>query len=257
MNLEDITPVVLTFDEEPNIRRCLDRLSWARRVVVVDSYSNDKTGEIAMTYRNVSLVHHAFVDFASQWNFAIALDEIDTLWILALDADFMVEPDVVRDLQYLDTTGYDGFEADFVYAINGKHLRGSLYPPLVVLFRGDRVKITQEGHNQVASVSGHVGEIPSPIIHDDRKPLSRWISNQVEYMEREAEKITSTPYDRLSRADKIRRARFIAPLAAFLYALFWKDAILDGKAGLYYALQRMTAELILTLKLIERDLGSR
>src|SRR5947208_17111059 len=79
----EITPVVLTRDEEVNIGRTLGQLRWAREVIVVDSESTDRTREIAASFPNVRVTVRRFDDFAGQWKHALSM--IDTDWILALD----------------------------------------------------------------------------------------------------------------------------------------------------------------------------
>ena len=76
--LDQITPLVLTFNEEANIGRTLARLTWAPRVVVVDSHSTDRTLEIVRGFPNVEVVQRAFDTFASQWNFG--LKSVRTAW---------------------------------------------------------------------------------------------------------------------------------------------------------------------------------
>src|SRR6266853_1961071 len=83
-----ITPVILTFNEAPNIGRTLERLPWARRIVVVDSFSDDDTGAIVTRYPKAELFRRRFDSHANQWNFAIHETGINTEWILALDADY-------------------------------------------------------------------------------------------------------------------------------------------------------------------------
>ena len=74
--LADITVMVLTFNEEPNIDRCLERLRWASRVLVVDSFSTDRTLEIVRGYPNTTIIQRAFDTFAGQCNFG--LSQIET-----------------------------------------------------------------------------------------------------------------------------------------------------------------------------------
>src|SRR6185295_8313022 len=93
--LAAITPVVLTFDEAPNIGRCLSRLSWASRVVVLDSGSTDGTADIARSHPNVDLHVRAFDDHVSQWNHGVSL--VKTPWVLSLDADYIVPEAFVRE----------------------------------------------------------------------------------------------------------------------------------------------------------------
>src|ERR1043165_9090113 len=103
-------------------------------------------------------------------------------------------------------------------------------------------------------MSGTIGRLAGHIHHDDRKPLSHWIAMQDRYAVLEARKLLSSGWGELDFADRVRRLRVIAPSAMFLYCLM-KGALFDGRAGLFYALQRAFAEVLLSLHLIEHDLG--
>ena len=94
--LADITPVILTYNEAPNIGRSLERLTWARQVVIVDSGSTDDTLAIAGRFPNVRAVQRPFDAHAQQWQFATTETGITSGWILRLDADYMMEP-ALRD----------------------------------------------------------------------------------------------------------------------------------------------------------------
>ena len=82
--IQQVTPLILTFNEAPNIARTLDRLSWAGDVVVVDSFSTDETGAILARFPNVRVFQRAFDTHAQQWNFALGETGIATPWIVAL-----------------------------------------------------------------------------------------------------------------------------------------------------------------------------
>src|SRR5438270_13866515 len=83
----DITPLILTFNEEENIARTIGKLSWAKEVVVIDSGSTDRTIELARaTHPNVRIVERIFDTHAAQWNFGLA--QVRTPWVLSLDADY-------------------------------------------------------------------------------------------------------------------------------------------------------------------------
>ena len=77
--LGDITPVILTYNEAPNIGRALERLRWAKGVVVVDSGSTDETPSIAAGFPNVRTVVRPFDSHARQWRFAV--EETTETWI--------------------------------------------------------------------------------------------------------------------------------------------------------------------------------
>ena len=89
--LEQITPLILTYNEAPNIGRTLENLSWARDVVVVDSFSDDETLEIAASFPNVRVVQRVFDSHRNQWEFGLRETEIQTPWVLALDADYVAK----------------------------------------------------------------------------------------------------------------------------------------------------------------------
>jgi hypothetical protein len=89
------------------------------------------------------------------------------------------------------------------------------------------------------------------IYHDDRKPLSVWLRAQDGYASLEVRKLTSVPRAALSRVDRIRLRKWLAPLVIPLYCLLVKGLVLDGQAGIFYTLQRTYAELLLALRLFE------
>ena len=253
--LDKITPVVLTYNEAPNIARLLERVRWAREVVVVDSLSSDDTVGLARGFPNVRVIVRKFEGHASQWNFAVHETAVSTEWVLAMDSDYILTEEFIDELSRLEpAAGVSGYLASFTYCVLGKPLRGSLYPPVTVLFRKALGRYAQDGHTQRLEVPGAVERLGSPILHDDRKPLARWLASQARYMELEAQKLESTPWGSLRWPDRVRRFCFIAPILVPLYCLFWRGLLLDGYAGLYYTMQRSIAEIILSTLLIERRL---
>lgn len=254
--LEQITPVILTFNEEANIGRTLDRLTWARDIVIVDSFSTDATVAIASRYGQVRLFRRAFAGHAQQWNFAIGATNIATEWFLALDADYVLSDELVAEMAELGPgTDVNGYAAGFRYCIAGAPLRGTLYPPLIVLCRRGMARYEQRGHTQRVAVSGPIGALAGKIFHDDRKPLSRWLASQQRYARLEAEYLLGGDSGRLDRMDRIRRWGWAAPTLVFFYTLVLKGCILDGWRGWFYVLQRTFAESLIALELVGRRLA--
>ncbi|MCS3672801.1 glycosyltransferase involved in cell wall biosynthesis [Salinibacter ruber] len=244
MEIASVTPLILTRNEETNIDRTLDRLLWADRIVVVDSYSDDATVEIAESFENVDLTQREFDDHTSQWNYG--LDQIKTNWVLSLDADYQVPPAFIEEVRKLEPPpDLAGYRVDFTYCVYGRPLRGTLYPPRVVLFRNERARYVQDGHTQRLSVDGDVSEVDTKLKHDDRKPLTQWLDNQRRYTRLEAEKLTQA--DDVGVTDRLRKTDVLAPLLMPIYCLFVQGLILDGWAGWHYTLQRTYAELLLAL----------
>lgn len=249
--VDDVTPVIIAGDEEANLARTLGQLAWAKEIVVVDSFSRDATVQIARQFPNVRVMQHAMETLAAQWTFAVS--QARTAWVLTLDADYFVPDALVREIETLEPPrNVAGYEAEFVYAVGGKPLRASLYPPRAVLLRADRCEFYMDGHTQRVRVDGDVARLATKIVHDDRKPMSRFVARQRRYMRDEAEKIRKANPLALSPAGRLRKLIIVAPFAVVVHTLFVKGLILDGVAGLRYAWERFVAELILSRELLRR-----
>jgi glycosyltransferase involved in cell wall biosynthesis len=248
--LDQITPLILTYNEAANIGRTLERLAWAREIVVVDSFSDDETVEIASSFPQVRVVQREFDSHRNQWEFGLRETGIKTPWILALDADYILTNDAVAELKTLnpdaDTAGY---RTNFIYCINGKELHSGIYPPVTVLYRRDGASYVQDGHTQRVVIDGPVKELRASLLHDDRKPLRRWLNSQTRYAELEADRISKR--EALDFRDRLRLCFVVAPTVVFFYCLIVRGGIFDGWPGFYYAFQRSIAELMLSLYLID------
>ena len=141
--LSDITPLILTLNEAPNIQRLLASLEWAREVVVIDSFSTDATESIACSFPNVVFVRRPFDKFANQWNFG--LDRIRTEWVLSLDADYQLTDGLRDEISQLpDDENVAAYSARFLIAGIGGGVvglfntfnvtQGASIPPLAIAF---------------------------------------------------------------------------------------------------------------------------
>lgn len=250
--IEKITPLILTFNEEPNIERTLKHLTWAKEIVVIDSYSTDKTLEILQIYPQVKVFQRTFDTHATQWNFG--LKHVQTEWVLSLDADYVVTDELSNEIKNLPKNILlNSYLINFKYCIFGKPLRGTLLPPRAALFSKDKATYIDDGHTQLLHIEGEVGKLSSFIHHDDRKSLSRWLWAQDRYTILEAKKILETPNNELSFGDRIRKQKIFAPFLILFYCLILKKGVLDGWAGWYYAFERMLAETLLSIRLIETE----
>jgi glycosyltransferase involved in cell wall biosynthesis len=91
-----LAAIVLTKNEEKHIGACLDSLAWADRRVVIDSFSTDRTCDIAREH-GAEVIQHPFSDYAAQRNAAI--DAVDTDWIFFVDADERATPELAEEIR--------------------------------------------------------------------------------------------------------------------------------------------------------------
>ena len=248
--LDQITPLILTYNEAPNIARVLSSVSWATDIVVLDSFSNDDTVQIATSFPSVRLFQRAFDCHRNQWEFGLKETGIATPWVLALDADYVVSHELAHELENLrPSADIVGYRASFIYCIKGRELRSGIYPPVTVLYRREAAVYIQDGHTQRVGLEGSIENLSSPMLHDDRKSLKHWFASQARYTELEAQKLRAANASDLNLADRMRRWRVVAPPAMLVYCLIVRGGILDGWRGFYYAFQRAMAELMLSHRL--------
>ncbi|SEL57391.1 Glycosyltransferase involved in cell wall bisynthesis [Chitinophaga rupis] len=247
--------LILTKNEEPNIQRVLDKLTWLERVVVLDSGSTDKTIEILQSYPNVEIQYRAFDSFAQQCNYGLSL--IESEWVLSMDADYVLTDQFIEETKaFVSGAGSDivGYDTRFEFLIYGRQLISNNTTPRTVLFKRTLGIYFDDGHAHRLRINGRIGAYKSRILHDDRKPFSRWLSNQDGYSIKECHKLLDpTNPDRNSMLNKIRRTKIFAPIFVFFYCLIIKRLIFSGWPGWYYTLQRTMVEMLFSLRLMEEQ----
>ena len=110
------------------------------------------------------------------------------------------------------------------------------------------------GHTEAWGVKGPIATLSGRIIHDDWKPTAQWVIGQARYMQRELEAL------HVGRGGLVRWLRLrppLMPIVVLIYCLFVKGLIVNGRAGIFYALQRMVAEAVLSLMVLEAKLRDR
>jgi hypothetical protein len=255
MNLEEITPVILTLNEEPNIGDTIARLDWAKKVIVIDSFSDDATCDIVQQMPNTVLLQNKFVSLAQQWNFG--LSHITTPWAMSLDADYKVTSQVVQELKTVNEENLSFISVPLVFCVAGKPLNCSILPPRKVLFRLAKASFYDDGHRQRLNVAGHGTCLSAQILHNDRKSAQRWFSNQLTYAQLESQKLLKTPFGEDSLSGKIRHIPFLAAVIAPVYVLIIKRGVFEFWQGWLYALMRGIAEILISLAMIKHILFGR
>jgi glycosyltransferase involved in cell wall biosynthesis len=245
-----ITALILTFNEAPNIGRTLQQLTWANQILIIDSFSTDNTIDLVRSITPQAIVQQrVFESFADQCNFG--LSQITTEWVLSLDADYLLTPELVAEIAALQpSSDVAGYRAEFRYCIFGRPLRSTVYPARTVLYRRQLARYRNEGHGHRVVVGGRIKMLSSKIDHDDRKPFGHWLHSQNKYSKIEAKHLLAQSLETLSAPDRLRRRIFFAAPAMFLYLLFARRLILDGWPGWFYVCQRTIAETLLSVRLL-------
>ena len=246
--LADVTPVLLTFNEEPNLPRTLESLAWASTIVIVDSGSTDRSEAIARAFPRVRWIVRPFDSHGRQWTFAIQETGIDTPYVLALDADYSVLPTFVDEMR--EALGDDhlaGGVAGFDYRIDGVSLSGSVYPAKLVLFKRTAVRISQPGHSQEFSIDGRIHHFRARLVHDDRKPLERFVAAQLQYSRLELARLRENRGGRWQ--DRLRSSGWM-PLVAGVGAYVRSGGPFRGRAALKYAYERAMFECLLAMRVL-------
>jgi len=269
-----VTIIIPTLNEERNIEKALrSTVEWADQVFVVDSFSSDRTCELA-TSLSGKVVQHRFLNYSAQKNWALDNLPVRTDWVFFLDADEAIPPDlrdeiasVVRDQSATFAGYYVGMEHLFL----GARLRhGGWYPNFRLLFFRHQLGRyeTRIVHEHLV-LQGPTGKLKQHLVHDDRKGLHRYFDRHNVYSTMEA----LAAY-RLTREDSEESALFAnwfgevpqrrraikqwayrylpcRPLFKFLWAYFLKRGFLDGRMGFTYCMLQSFYEFQVSLKLRE------
>lgn len=233
MNREKVTVTVITYNEEENIRDCLESVKWADEIVIVDAESTDRTVEICKEYTEKVFLN-LWPGHKEQKNFAIS--KASNLWIFSIDADERVSDELKTFiLNELKNPAYDGYRFSRQNYFLGKWLKhGGWYPDHVLrLFRKDRGYFGGiNPHDKVIIESGRVATVPIPIIHYTYKSVTQYVLKQNLYSSIAAQEVVKE-----GKAKKITPYKMITkPLWKFIETYFIKMGFLDGLHGLIAAM---------------------
>ncbi|MFI5282540.1 MAG: glycosyltransferase family 2 protein [Candidatus Dormibacterales bacterium] len=264
--------LVNTLNEEATIRRCLESVRWAAEIVVLDSFSRDKTVDIAREFTDkvVQVPFTGSGDLGAKQNWAMSNIKFAHEWVLMLDADDIVPPSLADEIaSKLASANVDGFLISQRYHFMGRPLRhslGKLYQ--LKLFRHSNYRCDEAIHEQPI-FTGRIGRLDSQYVQTRDISVEEYIRRHNAYSTREADlyfQLRNEPIGfgigDLMRADPLKRKQLIkrvwvrVPMRpAILFVVFYigRLGFLDGMAGLRFALVRGIAyEYAVALKLKER-----
>jgi glycosyltransferase involved in cell wall biosynthesis len=178
--------VLITFNEEHNLRGCLDLLrAWSDDIVVLDSYSSDKTIDIALEF-GARVYQRKFDGFGNQWNYAISHCDITSEFIMKVDPDERPTIELLREIRNaIDQSSFNGFYVPIRLFFMGHKLPHSL--KLIRLWRNGYGRFSNVIANEHLMVDGEVSLLKNEIEHHDSPDLDHWFQKQNKYTTSEAE----------------------------------------------------------------------
>jgi glycosyltransferase involved in cell wall biosynthesis len=266
-----ISVIILTRDEESTIAGCLESVAWADDVIIVDSFSGDRTIAAARScHPAVRIFENAFQDFGQQRNWALDHTSPKHSWVLFVDADERITAACLAEMASAvnEPRGHVGY---FLCGRNfflGRWVRHcQLFPSWQLrLLKPGEVRYRKEGHGQREVTEGPLGYIREPYDHlTFSKGVAEWLGRHNRYSTNEIEliqRLRGEPINlrSLFHRDPVERRRCLKTLAArlpcrplfrFLYGYVIRRGFLDGRAGFVLCLLRFAQDIDTMAKLAE------
>ncbi len=263
---ESVSVMIFTLNEEIHLQSCLNSLQWCKDIIVVDSFSTDHTNKICKS-KNIRFFQNQFEGFGTQRNWALENCSPINDWVLILDADERVTPELsleLIDIANHNPTDVAAYRVKRRFHMWGRWLRySSLYPTWVVRFiHKDRVHYINRGHAETQEVKGIIGELKFDLIDENLKGIDEWFERQNRYSSLEAKyelELNSSPFhwgdccslDPLRRRASLKRIANKLPARSFLYFIysyFLRFGFLDGRDGLVFCVMKTVYQQMITVK---------
>ena len=276
----DLTVFIITKNEEDNIKKCIASLQGiAKRIVVVDSFSTDCTVEVARAL-GADVYQHPFTDHASQINWGLKHTDIQTEWIMRMDADEELTPELALEIEEkLPTLSehVNGVNLKRRVYFMGKWIRhGGIYPTILLrIFRNGKAICEQKLMDEhFVLLSGESVLFKYDFIDNNTKTLEWWIQKHNWYSEREKQDYLEKRQELLvensvkpsllkGQAERKRWVKYMVyyktPLLRraewyFMYRYFIKLGFLDGREGLiFHFLQGYWYRFLVDAKILEYE----
>jgi glycosyltransferase involved in cell wall biosynthesis len=249
-----VSVIVLTWNEEPNIRACLSSLAWADQVLVVDSGSGDGTVPVALSL-GAEVVAQPWLGFSGQREFALRLPELRHDWVYFVDADEWVSPQLAREISdCLSAPSCAAYAQRFRLIFQGTWIRHcGWYGGSWIVRLADRRYTKFDGSlvGERFCVDGPTGQLRHDLVDEDHKGLAAWLHKHIRYAELEAARRgqppslpqrlrtlrtgpDTRPMIRAILKDVIFPSVPAKPVALFLFMYLVRLGLLDGRAGLRF-----------------------
>ena len=251
--MEDITAIILTKNEEKNLPDCINSIKQlVKRIVVIDSYSTDRTVEIAKNM-GAEVYKHTFENYSKQYRYGVEIANISTKWTFRLDADERISPEAAEEIALIcrkNLPEISGIVVRFTVEFMGKKLKhGGIYPfKKLLIYRTGKGTIEDRAMDEHIILSeGKTVELKNDSYHHDYKGLTEWVDKHNRYSDREMIDYFRQKPDidikgkGLNGTTKIKRIvkyniYYRLPIGIrahlyYIYRYYIKAGFLDGKEG--------------------------
>lgn len=225
-----LSVAIITFNEEKNIKRCLESIeSIADEIIIIDSFSTDRTKEISLQFKNVRFIEQHFLGYIEQKNFA--LQKTSNPFVLSLDADEALDKTLLQNIEIEKVNGFtmDGYTMNRCSNFCGKWIKhGTWYPDVKLrLFNKENGywggtnphdKVVLNSHTITKHLTGDILHYTYYTIEEMIAQMNKFTTIQAEAMHKKSQK---------SNWIKL----FINPTIAFINGYIFKAGFLDGKDG--------------------------
>lgn len=254
----DLSVIILTYNEELHIRRCLEKIApYVKQVFIIDCFSSDKTLEIAREYPNVMILQNKWINYATQFNWALNNAPIRTKWVLRLDADEYLSDRLIAELnQKLDTLDekYTGIVIPLQRVFFGKNINHGIAKGIKMLriFQYGKAKSEIRMMDEhIELIEGESIEFGGSFSDDNLNDISWWTTKHIGYAVREAIDLLDIEYNLTGSASHTEQSKidsqalakrrkkqsyatkplFLRSFLYFIYRYIVKGGFLDGKEG--------------------------
>ena len=273
-NSLDITAIILTYNEEKHIKRCILSIKkFVKKIIIIDSFSTDRTIEIAKKFK-VKVYKHKFINQAKQINWALRKIKFQTSWILRIDADEYFTKELRKEVTtHINTLNfkYDGISFNRVIKFLNKeiHYGGTSPHKTLRIWKNKKGRCEDVWMDEQIIVKGKVFHINQNLIDENLNNLKWWKLKHRNYAKREAISFLNNKKNKnkskfKKKLKNVRKRKylkekiyyklpiFLRPLLFFLYSLTFKRGIITGWQGLvFYYYQTLWFRLLVDINIFK------
>ncbi|MFH1076945.1 MAG: glycosyltransferase family 2 protein [Pseudomonadota bacterium] len=231
-----ITAVIIAKNEEKRIGPCLESVKWCDEIVVVDDMSTDDTHQVCRRFKANVVAHPSNGDHDMQRN--IGIDNSNSDWILQLDADERVRPELRDDIKSIvkNNSGFSAYRLGRRNYFLGRFMRfGGWHERHVRLFKKGKARYVGHSVHETLKVEGIIGELRSDLDHYAFDSINQYITRQLYYASVESRVMYEDRSGKIG-LDEIKYHLKVKPLKLFVKLFFKKQGFRDGMHGFIFSI---------------------